>query len=155
MRITRTSLLPLLCLMGSMLATETALAKTYKWVDENGVTQYTATPPPKGDFKTIKAPSKPAVDPVKAKSDLQERLDGFNKRKDDANKAKKEADDLAAKAAESKKNCEQAKKNLNLLKTKVRVRYTEKDGSSRFLTDDERAENLKRAQDAIKSHCKK
>lgn len=154
MRITLPNLLSLLCLIGSIMLTQPLLAKTYKWVDENGVTQYTATPPPTGDFKAIKAPSKPAVDPAKAQSELEKRLEAFTKRKDDTNKAQKEADDAATKTAESKKNCEQAKKNLNLLITKVRVRYKEKDGSSRYLTDDEREANMKRAQDAIKKYCK-
>ena len=154
MRNTLATLLSLFCLAGSITLAETALAKTYKWVDENGVTQYTATPPPEGDFKTIKAPAKPAVDPAKAQSDLEERLEAFNKRKEDTEKANKEASDLAAKDAEAKKNCDQAKKNLNLLKTKVRIRYKEKDGSSRYLTDDEREANMKKANDAIKSYCK-
>jgi len=155
MRNTLTTLLSLLCVITSLVMTETVLAKTYKWVDENGVTQYTATPPPKGDFKTIKAPSKPAVDPAKAQGEFDKRLEAFNKRKEETDTAAKEASELAAKNAEAKKNCEQAKKNLNLLQTKVRVRYTEKDGSTRYLTNDEREANLKRANDAIKSYCKK
>jgi len=154
MRNTLTTLLSLLCIISSFALTETALAKTYKWVDENGVTQYTATPPPTGDFKTIKPPSKPAVDPVKAQGEFDKRLEAFNKRKEETDKAKAEADEQAAKAAEAKKNCEQAKKNLNLLQTKVRVRYKEEDGSVRYLTDEEREANMKRAQGAIKSYCK-
>ena len=137
-----------------LLLSNAAMAKTYKWVDENGVTQYTATPPPTGDFKAIKPPSKPAVDPAKAQGEFDKRLEAFNKRKEETDKAKSEANEQAAKDAEAKKNCEQAKKNLNLLQTKVRVRYKEKDGTVRYLTDEEREANLKRAQEAIKSHCK-
>ncbi len=155
MRNTLTTTLSLLFIIGSFALAETAIAKTYKWVDEYGVTQYTATPPPSGNFKTIKPPSKPAVDPVKAQGDFEKRLKAFNERLDVSKKAKKEADDLAAKKADAKKKCAQAKNNLNLIQTKVRVRYTEKDGSTRYLTDDERAANLKRAQEAIKSYCKK
>jgi len=155
MRNTLTTLLSLLCIIGTAAITDTALAKTYKWVDENGVTQYTATPPPSGDFKTIKPPSKPAVDPAKAQGEFDKRLEAFNKRKEETDKSQKQADEAAAKTAEAKKNCEQAKKNLNLLQTKVRVRYKEEDGSVRYLTDAEREEKLNRAKDAIKSHCKK
>ncbi len=155
MRNTLTTLLSLLFLLGNFAVANIASAKMYKWVDESGVTQYTATPPPNGDFKTIKPPSKPAVDPVKAKGEFDKRLENFNKRQEETNKAKKEADKKAAKKAEYKKNCDKAKKNLNLLQTKVRVRYTDEDGSVRYLTDDERAANLKRAQEAVKSYCKK
>lgn len=153
MRITLASLLSLLCLVGSLALTETALAKTYKWVDENGNTQYTATPPPTGDFKTIKPPAKPAVDPAKAKSNLDKRLEDFNKRKDDTNKSKKEADKKAVNNSKLKANCDQAKKNLNLLKTKVRIRSSE-NGEGNFLTDKERGDRLKIANEAIKKYCK-
>jgi len=154
MRNTIATLLSLLFIIGSFTLTGTALAKTYKWVDENGVTQYTATPPPNGDFKTIKPPSKPAVDPVKAQGEFDKRLEAFNKRQEKTQKAKKEADEQAAKKADAEKKCAQAKKNLNLFQVKVRVRFAEKDGSARYLTDDERAANIKRAQEAIKSYCK-
>ncbi|MCK4742404.1 MAG: DUF4124 domain-containing protein [Sulfuriflexus sp.] len=150
MRITLPTLLSLLCLMGSIALTETALAKTYKWVDENGNTQYTATPPPTGDFKTIKAPAKPAVDPAKAQSDLDKRLEAFTKRKDDANKAQKEADEEATNNANKKSNCDQAKKNLTTIKTKVIVRKA--DGN--ILTEKERSDRIKTANDAIKKYCK-
>lgn len=154
MRNTTIPLMTLVFAMIGLLQTQPVLAKFYKWVDENGVTQYTATPPPKGDFKTVKPPPKPAVEPAKAQSEFQKRVDAFKKRREATEKAKKEADEQAAKDAEAKKNCEQAKKNLNLLQTKVRVRYTEKDGSVHYLTDEERAAKLQRANDAIKSYCK-
>ena len=150
MRITLPNLLSLLCLIGSIMLTQPLLAKTYKWVDENGVTQYTATPPPTGDFKAIKAPSKPAVDPAKAQSELEKRLEAFTKRKDDANKAQKEADEKATNNANKKANCEKARKNLTTINTKVIVRKA--DGS--ILTEKERADRTKRANDAIKKYCK-
>jgi len=154
MRITLASLLSLLCLMGGMALTETALAKTYKWVDENGATHYSSTPPPTGDFKTMKEPSKPAVDPEKAQSDIDKRLGDFNKRLEEDAKAQKEADAAAAKSAENKQNCALAKKNLNLLKTKVRVKIRDKSGATHYQTDEERAANIKRAQDQINAFCK-
>ena len=155
MRNTLTTLLSLLCVVGSLALTELAVAKTYKWVDEDGVTQYTATPPPTGDFKTLTPPPKPAVDPVKAQGDFEKRLEAFNKRQEETSKTKKQADEQAAKSAAAKKDCEQAKKNLNLLQAKVRIRYTDKDGTVRYLTDEEREAKLKNANDDIKSFCKK
>jgi len=154
MRRTLASLLPLLCLIGSMMFTNMALAKVYKWVDENGATHYSSTPPPTGDFKTIKGPSKPAVDPEKAQSDINKRIEAFNKRKEDAAKAEQEAADAASKKAENQKNCAQAKKNLNLLQTKVRLRIKKEDGSQHYQTDKERNASIKRAQEQIKSFCK-
>jgi len=139
---------------GILLLPTHGMAKTYKWVDENGVTQYTATPPPAADYKTIKDPAKPAVDPVKAQGELEKRLEDFNKRQEEQSKAKAEATKQAEEIATAEKNCAQAKKNLNVLQNSVRIRYTEKDGSLRFLSNEEREANIKRAQDAIKSYCK-
>ena len=150
MRITLPNLLSLLCLIGSIMLTQPLLAKTYKWVDENGVTQYTATPPPTGDFKAIKAPAKPAVDPAKAQSELDKRLDAFTKRKDDANKAQKEADEKAENKSKLKANCAQAKKNLATINTKVIVRKN----NGNILTEKERTDRVKTANDAIKKYCK-
>jgi len=143
------------CITGLLLLPALGVAKTYKWVDENGVTQYTSTPPPTGEFKTVKPPPKPAVNPVKAQGELQKRLEAFDKRREEEGKAKAEASKQSAEVAKTKENCEKAKKNLEMLQTKVRIRYTEKDGSLRFLGDEERQANIKRAQDAIKSYCKK
>jgi len=154
MRITLTSLLSLFCLIGSMTMAEIALAKTYKWVDESGVTQYSSTPPPTGDFKELKGPSKPAVDPAKAQGEMDQRLEAFDKRKQDAEKAKKESEAAAAKTAEYKQNCALAKKNLNLLQTKARLKIRDKDGKIHYQTDDERTANIKRAKEAINSFCK-
>jgi len=130
------------------------LAKTYKWVDENGVTQYTSTPPPKGDFKSIKKPPKPAIDPQKAKSNFDKRTDAFKKRTDDAGKAKAESDKLAAKAADDKKKCDQARKNLANFNAKSRIRVTDKDGTVRNMPEEERQASIKNAQEAIDSYCK-
>jgi len=153
----RKTLLFALCytfVAGILLSPSQGVAKTYKWVDDNGVTQYTATPPPAGDYKTIKDPAKPAVDPVKAQGELEERLKAFNKRQDEQSKEKAEATKKAEETATAKKNCEQAKKNLDVLQNRVRIRYTEKDGSLRFLGKEERKANIKRANEAIKSYCK-
>ena len=154
MRNTLASLLSLFCLIGSMTMAEIALAKTYKWVDENGVTQYSSTPPPTGDFEALKGPSKPAIDPAKAQGEMDKRLEAFDKRKEEAENAKKESDAAAAKASQDKKNCALAKKNLNLLQTKVRIKIKDKDGKIHYQTDDERTANIKRAKEAIKSFCK-
>lgn len=146
-----------LCITGLMallaLNTPAAMAKTYKWVDENGVTQYTATPPPKGDFTAIKKPPKPAVDPVKAKSEFEKRQEAFQKRRDETSKAKEESDKLAAKAAENSKKCQQARKNMTNFTTNSRIRITDKDGTVRNMPEEERQASIKRAQEAIDSYC--
>lgn len=138
----------LLCL------TSPVMAKLYKWVDENGVTQYTQTPPPKGDFSHVKPPPKPAVDPQKAHSEMEERLKAFKDRRDEVAKGKAESDKKAAEKAEKSAKCEKARKNLTFLQTHARVRETAKDGSATLLGEEKRQERIKQANEAIKEYCK-
>lgn len=146
--VTAASFATLLCL------TTPAMAKLYKWVDENGVTQYTQTPPPKGDFSSVKPPPKPAIDPQKAQSDLEKRLDAFKGRRDDINKDKAEANKEAADKAAKAEKCQQARKNLAFMQSHPRVREKDKDGKVTLLGEDKRQERIKQANDAIKEYCK-
>ena len=142
-------------IFGALLCLTTpAMAKLYKWVDENGVTQYTQTPPPKADFTQVKPPSKPAVDPQRAQDKQEIRLDAFQQRRDDAAKGKAEADKKAAKKAEKIAKCKKARKNLTFLQTHNRVRTTDKDGNATLIGEEKRQEKIKQANDAIKAYCK-
>jgi len=118
------------------------------------VTQYTQTPPPKGDFNQIKPPPKPAVDPQKASDDLELRIDAFKERRDDAAKNKAEADKTAAEKSEKAEKCKKARKNLTFLQTHNRVRTIGKDGNATQLGEDKRQEKIKTANEAIKQYCK-
>ena len=131
-----------------------AAAKLYKWVDENGVTQYTAYPPPKGDYKNIKAPPKPAVEPAKAKSDLEQRIEDFNKRRDDGSKSKAEADKKSAEAAENKAKCAKAKQNLEYYETHPRIKFKDNDGQVSVLGEEQRQKKMQDIRDVIIQVCK-
>jgi hypothetical protein len=141
-------------IFGSLLCLTTpAMAKLYKWVDENGVTQYTQTPPPKGGFSQVKPPPKPPVDPQQAQSELEERLEAFQQRRDDAAKSKAEANKKADEQAEKAAKCEKARKNLTYLQTHARVRATDKAGKATLLSEEQRQARIKQANEAIKEYC--
>lgn len=146
--VTAATLCSLLCLSSP------AMARLYKWVDENGVTQYTETPPPKGDFSSVKPPPKPAVDPQRAQDDLEKRVDAFQQRRDDSAKGKAEANKKATEKAEMAAKCEKARKNLTFLQSHARIRTTDKDGSATQLSEEKRQEKIKQANEAIKEYCK-
>ena len=131
-----------------------AMAKLYKWVDENGVTQYTQTPPPKADFSQVKPPAKPAVDPKKAQSDMEKRLEAFKERRDGSLESKAEADKEAAEKAAKTEKCNKARKNLAFLQSHSRVRTTDKDGKATLLGEEKRQEKMKNSREVIKKYCK-
>lgn len=59
--------LTLLVLAGALYALPVQAAEYYKWVDQNGVVQYSLTPPKDQQAQTVKADSKPArADPADA-----------------------------------------------------------------------------------------
>jgi hypothetical protein len=137
----------------SLFAAQPGLAKTYKWVDENGVTQYTQTPPPKGDFKNIKAPPKPAIAPSEAKRQLQDKVDAYDERRTDAAKSDEEADKLRADTAKRQADCAQSKKNLEYFQSHSRIKYTGKDGNVTILPEEERQKKMATIRDNIKKLC--
>ena len=142
-------------IFGALLCLTTpVMAKLYKWVDENGVTQYTQTPPPKADFSQVKPPPKPAVDPQKAQSDLEKRLEAFQERRDDTAKSKAESNKKAAEQTEKVAKCEKARKNLTYLQSHARIRATDKDDKVTLLPEEQRQARIKQANEAIKSYCK-
>ncbi|MEQ8428078.1 MAG: DUF4124 domain-containing protein [Gammaproteobacteria bacterium] len=147
-------LLQTLVLVLAMSVAFSAQAKMYKWVDEDGVTHYTQTPPP-GDIesKTIK----PRTGPAPKAADKKDNSIGKNQKdKDDKKKAEAESDDGISDAeyeAQVKQACESARKSYQSYQ-RPRVNIQNEDGSYRVAGEEERQAGLKRAQDAINKYCK-
>lgn len=147
---------PLLALLGLglALASGAAEARTYKWVDENGVTQYTQTPPPKGDYDKIKGPGAPAVNPDKAQMDLEQRLKDYEKRRDDSQKQREESGKTSQEAAQNKADCEKSRQNLKNFELHPRMKYTDEKGNVSYMTDADRQKKMQEIRDTIKKVCK-
>jgi hypothetical protein len=130
-----------------------ATAKTYRWVDENGVTQYSQSPPPEGKATIIKPPPKPSTPPDATMKKLKAQLDAINKEKKGNADAKAKADGEAKNAEIKKQNCENAKKNLATLEQSPRIRMKMDDGSYKMLADEERTAQIEKAKENIKKNC--
>ncbi|MGD9000473.1 MAG: DUF4124 domain-containing protein [Granulosicoccaceae bacterium] len=140
--------------LGLLIAFGPAEARTYKWVDENGVTQYTQTPPRKGDYEVVHGPARPAAGADKAASDLEIRLHQFQQRRDEAAKQRAEKEKTSQQVAQRRADCEKSKKNLNYFQTHPQIRYTDKDGGISYLTEEERQKKIQAIRDNIKKLCK-
>ena len=125
----------------------------YKWVDDQGVTQYTQYPPPDRKTEVMVPPPPPAEDPEGAQKKLEETL----KRLDDQYKAKTTAAEESQKAADEAKQrqkiCQAARENLEKLTTGGRRRVTGPDGVATYLPEEERQQKITEAKEAIKKHC--
>ncbi len=130
-----------------------AHAEMYKWVDEQGVTHYTQTPPPGNDFKEVAPPPPPAVDPGQAARQLKESQKAFDERRKEAREAADKQAKAEAEAAERSKQCEQARRNLENLLTHPRIRYTDDSGEVTLLPEEERQKRIAEAREQIEELC--
>ncbi len=139
-----------LALAAPLVAAETV----YKWVDEHGVTQFSALPPAGRTAEKLKveapeaAPS-PATDTKSAAAD-----DGRPK---DITKgiANPSAADLAQEEKKRAENCATAKRNLESLNTRAHVRIKdENSGEDRYLTPEEHEKWTKDSALRVDEYCK-
>lgn len=138
---------------GWLAAVGLAQAAMYKWVDENGVTQYTQYPPPNRKTEVVVPPPPPAEDPEGA----QKKLEATLQMQDEQDKAAATAEQEQAKSrneAEVRaKNCQIARDNLSKLTTGGRKRIMGPDGVATYLSDEEREAKIAEAKQQIGKYC--
>lgn len=128
-----------ICLAGLLAGSPALAAKVYKWVNEEGVVNFSEHPPKNTKAVEIKpntghsepvfyetpgAPTSTSVAPTETQVSLKD-----------------------------PKRCEVARKNLQVLQNFGRVRVPEKDGSFHYLTEQEQQEQLKTTQQMIDESC--
>ncbi len=136
-------------------AAQSAGAETviYKWVNQDGITQFTAQPPDNLPYERItvrgdsryQAPASPALATEPAASD---------ETSSDVTRASTERQ---AKMAEDQeliaKNCEQARLNIQHIEPRRRVFVDDGAGGQRRLTDDERLALIEESRQYLKTYC--
>jgi len=131
----------------------TAMAsQVYKWVDEKGVTHFSAQPPQGQQATSVNTatpqPKPAAAEASKAAPTFESIADPEQAAIDE--KVKQE---VAAKEAERKKYCADVRTNLAQLENNPRVRV-EVDGEIRRLSEEERQTRITEAQKSISDNCK-
>ena len=134
------------------LAAPLAGAETvYKWVDEHGVTQFSALPP------TGRGAEKLKIEAPEAAPSAAEAKPAPDGRPEDITKgvANPSAADLAREEKKRTENCATAKRNLESLNTRAHVRIKdEKTGEDRYLTPEEHDKWTKDSALRIDEYCK-
>lgn len=131
----------------------TAMAsQVYKWVDEKGVTHFSAQPP-QGQQATSVNTATPQPKPAPAEA--SKAAPTFESIADPEQAAidEKVKQEVAAKEAERKKYCTDVRTNLAQLENNPRVR-AEVDGEIRRLSEEERQTRITEAQKSISDNCK-
>ncbi len=89
-------------------------AEVYRWVDEQGITHLSQTPPPSGGYQTLDLPPAPATDPG-AGARVQRQADQVDEwQRERALRQERERADLELKA-ERQRRCQAARQNLTTL----------------------------------------
>jgi len=134
------------------------IAKSYRWVDENGVTVYSQKPPPSGAATEIKPPPPPAISPEEAQRKLDAQRQMLEDLKEDRELKKKEATEQKEVSKRQKSNCEAAQKNLATLTSRpharARARQKGPDGEYRYITKEARQEKITAAKKQVQENCK-
>jgi len=119
------------------LALPVAHAQLYKYVDKNGKTVYSDSPPPDTDSKQIRVqPSSAPSDVPSAKTAVQRDKDADKGRKEAAKKADKDSKD-AERQAKIQERCNYLKADLATYEGGVRLKRTNEKGEQEFMTDEQ------------------
>ena len=145
--------------LGVLFATAAA-AQQYKWVDQNGKTQYGDVPPPGVQAQRLKPPSSgPAPAPAAAaKKDgkTEKPLSpeaAYRKRQEDAQKENEKNEKAEQEAAARKENCARAQEQLRQLETGQRIARTDSKGERYFLDDAQVAQEMARTRQIVQQSC--
>jgi hypothetical protein len=133
----------LLCLAGLSL---TASAGTYyRWVDDQGITHYTAAPPQgiKSEKVTSYNHGSSASAPNAEQKNATDAVAGENP----------EAQSAPPANLKDPERCAAAKKRADTLQNNNRIRMQSDDGEYRFLSQEEIQEELVKSQQAIEQSC--
>ncbi len=134
-------------------------AEVYRWVDENGVVNYTQLAPEGVEAERVRPdtgqriaarPSEPATTPAaeSAEPELSEAQQRMLSKLQAAEQARQEE---VARIKQA--NCERARAVLERLSVHGRVRVRGEDGQERVMPEDERQQRIDEAQQGVAANC--
>jgi len=133
-----------------------AVAQLYKYVDKDGKTVYSDTPPTNADSKQINVPGSRPTDapPAAAKSAVERDKDLEKGRKAVAEKQKK-SDEEAARVAQNELRCTQLKGNFEMYSQGGKIQKTNDKGEREIMSDAEIDSARERTRREMEEACKK
>lgn len=139
-------------LVGWLAVAGLAQAAMYKWVDDQGVTQYTQYPPPDRKSEAIVPPPPPAEDAAGAQKKLEDTLQKLDANRKAQAGAEEKQQKATAAAEQRRKNCEVARGNLEKLTAGGRTRLMGPDGTT-HLSEEDRQARIVTTKEQIKEFC--
>ena len=132
-----------------------AMAQLYKYVDKDGKTVYSDTPPANVDSKQIKvqsAPAAPAAAPTKSAVEQDKELEKARKK---GREEAKKAEDKEANAQAQEERCAGARNNYAIYLEGTRLMKRTPSGERVFMEEAEIATEKEKARIEMEKACKK
>lgn len=127
-------------------------AEVYRWVDDEGVTHYTSTPPPDRDADKVDASNPPADDPETRRKEIEDLSESnkvhIYKKRLEREAAERRENELAQRRA----HCNRLRDQRQTLLTSPQVREHGEDGP-RVLSQEERERKLEEIERRIEERC--
>lgn len=124
----------------------------YKWVDKDGITQFSQFPPTGQAAQRIAPAPPPAEDPATAQERLEQKLEAFDERRQAEEDSHQGQAQVKEQQAQRERNCAAARHNLEILQ-RGRTRIRTETGETAYLSEEQRQERLEAARRAIQEHC--
>lgn len=129
-------------------------AAMYRWVDENGVTVYSQTPPPSAPAVRIqKQPGPSPEDEAAARQRLQQQVEQSFDAKEDQKQAETERSAEEGERGQRAEACAAARQNLQTMENLGRRFLRTADGELTRPSEDEVAMRIRTAQEQIEEYC--
>jgi len=141
----------LVCLLGTSPVSQ---ARMFKWVDADGNTHYTQTPPPEGIAKEdLNLPASVNLDNKEAVKAFEDQQNKKQESSETKQKDEKELNRSAEHTALKKENCRKARAKLENVQNTGRIRAVDENGNIVRATEEERQRRITEAQENIKKWC--
>lgn len=126
--------------------------EVYRWVDDEGITHYSSTPPPDRDTDTIDASNPPADDPEASRKEIEKLRQSNKTRLYKKRLERQAAADEREQQRELERFCTGLRDKRQTLVTSPQVREHTEDGA-RMMSQAEREAKLREFDQQLAEHC--
>ena len=129
-------------------------ADVYKWVDAQGQTHYSQTPPPPGQSaKLIETDKPPSVDVENQQKEIESLIQQQAEDKEQQEQRLAKQRQQAQLAEENAEKCKLARHNLQQYQNNPGRRVMDSEGNVTRPSEEDRQEMIKRLQEAVTEFC--
>lgn len=128
-------------------------AEIFKWVDENGQTHYSQTPPASGQAVTVDVPPPPPIDPEQASEEIDALIEQQQEAEEAEQLAQQKREEEARQQAVREENCRIARQNLTSYQNNPGRRVVDAEGNVTRMIEEERQQKIQEFQQQVDEFC--